>query len=265
MITSLQNPLVRYVRRLQHKASFRRKEKKFVVEGRREVQRAMIGGYCLEKLIVCPAIDPHVEIRQKFVRQYPRGEIVEVEAKVYEAMAYRGGTEGVLAVGCQKDHLPRWEDLPADPLLLVAERIQKPGNIGAILRTTDAVGAHAVIFVDPQTDLYNPNVIRSSLGTLFTQQVWLASLDQLAEGKQKAGFRLWAATLQNSRVYWHEDYRGATALAVGSEAEGLSEAFRQLADGQIYIPMYGIADSLNVSVSAAVLLYEALRQRNTVN
>jgi len=104
MITSLQNPLVRYVRRLQHKASFRRKEKKFVVEGRREVQRAMTGGYCLEKLIVCPAIDSHVELREKFVRQYPRGEIVEVEAKVYEAMAYRGGTEGVLAVGCQKNH-----------------------------------------------------------------------------------------------------------------------------------------------------------------
>jgi len=261
MITSVKNPLVRYVQRLMRKNSFRREEKKFVVEGRRETWRAIRGGYILEKLIVCPSIDPNEKWVSAFREHFPGGEIVEVSAAVYAAMAYRGGTEGVMAIGLQKDHRPRWEELPEQPLLLVAERIQKPGNIGAILRTTDAVGTDAAIFIHPLTDLYNPNVIRSSLGTLFTQRVWLAGPEDLAEGRTKKHFRIWAATLQNSRIYWQENYREGTALAVGNEAEGLSDAMRTLADGFIYIPMNGIADSLNVSVSAAVLLYEALRQR----
>jgi len=261
MITSVKNPLVRYVRRLMHKRAFRQQEGRFAVEGRRETERAMKGGFRLDTLIICPEIDPNEELRRMFLRLNPGGEVVEVSAKVYEAMAYRGGTEGIMAVGRQKDHRARWEELPDEPLLLVAEAIQKPGNIGAILRTTDAVGTDAAVFVAPLTDLYNPNVIRSSLGTLFTQRVWLVSRADLAEGRRLKHFRILAATLQNSRVYWRENFRRGTALAVGNEAEGLSEEMRALADGFVYIPMNGVADSLNVSVSAAVLLYEALRQR----
>jgi TrmH family RNA methyltransferase len=147
-------------------------------------------------------------------------------------------------------------------LLLIAEGIQKPGNMGAILRTTDAVGTDAVVFVNPGTDLYNPNVLRASLGTFFTQKIIVTGREGLLELKQKnPSVRFYGATLQNKNIYWEENFRTASAICVGAEDQGLTEDFRKLLDKQIYIPMNGTADSLNVSVSAAVLLYEALRQR----
>ncbi len=262
MIASPQNPRVKYVARLMHKRKFREHEGRFAAEGRRELLRALAGGICPELVLVCDEIAPATEIIEAVNRQCPRAEIERVGAKVYERLAYRGGTEGVIFTAPQADHRPQWEKLPARPLLLLAEGIQKPGNLGAILRTTDAVGADACVFVNPQTDLYNPNVIRASLGTLFDQRVWLCDTAGLARAKARHHWTLYAATLQNSRIYWREDFRGGSILAVGSEAQGLSEEIRRLADRHIYIPMHGIADSLNVSVSAAVLLYEALRQRS---
>ncbi len=261
MIDSPQNPLVKYIARLMHKRKFREQEGRFAAEGRRELLRALAGGLCPEQVLVCDEIAPATEIIEAVGRQCPSAKIESVSARVYERLAYRGGTEGVLFTARQHSHRPQWEKLPARPLILLAEGIQKPGNIGAMLRTTDAVGADACVFVAPQTDLYNPNVIRASLGTLFSQRVWLCDTDEIARAKARYGWTLYAATLQNSRVYWREDYRGGSILAVGSEARGLSEEMRRLADRHIYIPMRGIADSLNVSVSAAVLLYEALRQR----
>lgn len=255
-ITSLQNPLVKYIVKLQHKSAFRRKEKKFVVEGVKETLRAAAGGFVLEKLIVCPEILKQPEI----VKQIPAKEIIEVSPKVYEHIAYRGGTEGLMAVGLQKDFRLHPDCLKGD-IILVAENIQKPGNLGALLRTADAVGTACAVFIDPRTDLYNPNVIRASLGTLFTQPVAVADLDAFARFKKDHPFSLYAATLQNAHVYWKEKYIGMVAVAVGAEDKGLSEEMRKLADRHIYIPMRGMADSLNVSVSAAVILYEVLRQK----
>ncbi|NPA42617.1 MAG: RNA methyltransferase, partial [Chlorobi bacterium] len=191
LITSVQNPLVKYVVRLQHKPAFRRKEGKFVVEGVKETLRAARGGFRPEKLIVCPDILKEPEI----LNEIPADQKVEVSPKVYAHMAYRGGTEGLMAVGAQKPFVLNDRCKGKRGLILVAERIQKPGNIGALLRTTDAVGTDCAVFIDPATDLYNPNVIRASLGTLFTQPVAVASAEELEEFLKKHRIRLFAATL----------------------------------------------------------------------
>ncbi len=258
MITSVQNPLVKYIVKLTHKSSFRKKEKKFVVEGGLETERALQGGFILEKVIVCPEIFN----RKNWLETIPASKIVEVNRKVYAHLAYRGGTEGILAVGLQKDFTLTNLSNEDTRFMLVAERIQKPGNIGALLRTSDAAGTSAVIFISPGTDLYNPNVIRASLGTLFTQKIAVASLEEFKQFKSEHSFRLYAATLQNSNVYWKEQYTGNIAIAVGNEHDGLTGAFRQLSDLNVYIPMNGTADSLNLSVSAGIILYEVLRQRS---
>jgi len=258
MITSTQNSLIKYLIKLQQKGAFRRKEKKFVVEGIKETLRAASGGFQLEKLIICPDILKDEDI----VQNIPANEIIKVNKHVYEYIAYRGGTEGLMAIGLQKE-FPLDEHCYAKKgLLLVAENIQKPGNLGALLRTSDAAGTDCAIFISPHTDLYNPNVIRASLGTLFTQSIAVTDLKNFARFKQQNEFRLFAATLQNANVYWNENFTGKIAIAVGAEDKGLSDAFRRLADKAIYIPMQGAADSLNVSASAAILLYEALRQKS---
>ncbi len=263
MITSLQNPLVKYIVKILHKNSFRRKEKKFVAEGTREVRRAMLGGYKVEKIIFCRDIFTSTGLLDELKKENPGVEVIEVTRQVYEHIAYRGSTEGIMILGRQKSHQPDWTTLPdRDLFLLLAEKIQKPGNIGALLRTTDAVGTSAVILSDPLTDIYNPNVIRSSLGTVFTQKIFIAGLDDIKNLKETLTIKIFAATLQNANIYWKEKYTNNVAIAVGNEAEGLSDEFRKWADKNIYIPMNGMADSLNVSVSAAVILYEALRQRS---
>ncbi len=257
MISSPQNPLVKYVRKLLHKSAFRRKERKFVAEGRREVSRAISGGFRPEKLLICPAI-----FGNEIPAEWKNYDLTEVTPHVYEQLAYRGGTEGVTGIFEQKsfDNVPQISE--KNPLILVAENIQKPGNIGALLRTADAAGTDAVIFIDPLTDLYNPNVIRASLGTLFHLKIWVTDLPEFGRFVSERAIKVYAATLQNSEVYWRANFKLATAIAVGAEDKGLTTEFRALADEFVYIPMKGIADSLNVSVSAAVLIYEAVRQRN---
>ncbi len=254
IISSLQNPLVKYVLKLKRKAAFRKKESRFVVEGLRENERAIRGGFRVEKWIVCPEILPEIPA-------YVAGEVYRVTPVVYEHLAYRGGTEGLIGIYEMKDF--GFVELETkNPFVLIAEGIQKPGNAGALLRTADGAGTDAVIFVNPATDLYNPNVIRASLGTLFTQTVMRLDLEGMRRFKEVHDLRIFAATLQNSRIYWKENFKGAVGIAVGEEAHGLSEAMRRLSDQAVYIPMNGIADSLNVSVAAGILVYEALRQRS---
>ncbi len=255
MITSLKNPLVKYVLKLKRKRAFRHAERRFVVEGLRETKRAIAGGFKPEMWLICPEI-----LKKSPV--YVKGEISEVSTVVYEHLAYRGGTEGILGIFVMRDFaFDMLEDI-SEPFVLIAEGIQKPGNMGAIMRTADGAGIDALIFINPDTDLYNPNVIRASLGTLFTQKIIVGTMDDLKRLKRFHRMKIFAATLQNSHIYWDEDYKGATGIAVGEEAEGLSNDMRNLADQSIYIPMHGVADSLNVSVATGILVYEALRQRN---
>ena len=191
----------------------------------------------------------------------PSEKVFEVSEVVYAKIAMREGTEGVIAE--VKTPERRLEDLqlPQRPLVVVLESVEKPGNLGAVLRSADAAGADAVLVCDPLTDLWNPNLIRASIGAVFTVPcVACSSADAIAFLKER-GIRILTAQLQDSSLYYDCDMTGGTALVMGTEATGLTEVWREAADAHIRIPMLGALDSLNVSVSAAILLFEAVRQR----
>ncbi|MBR1594758.1 MAG: RNA methyltransferase [Alloprevotella sp.] len=257
IITSGQNPRVKAVVALQQKASERRRTGLFVVEGQRELSHALAAGYEMETLYYCPEICGE----QALPIFGEARTCVAVSRNVYAKMAYREGTEGVLAV-LRARHLAL-EDLPRvdAPLYVVLESVEKPGNLGAVLRSADAARADAVILCDALADLYNPNLIRSSLGARFTVPVVACSSTECIAFLKRRGVRILTAQLQDSELYYATDMRRATALVMGTESTGLTTAWREAADAHIRIPMRGRLDSLNVSVSAAILLFEAVRQR----
>ena len=191
------------------------------------------------------------------------GNLVEIPETLYRKVAYREGTEGIIAeMECRERRL---EDLPLgeNPLVVVLESVEKPGNLGAVLRSADAARADAVIVCDPLTDLWNPNLIRASLGGIFTVPTVCASSAETIDWLQAQGIRILTAQLQDSSWYYDTDMTGGTALVMGTESTGLTDVWRRAADAHIRIPMLGRLDSLNVSVSAAILLFEAVRQRNS--
>ena len=184
-------------------------------------------------------------------------------------MAYRGGTEGILAVVCGNAGDQSLEALDrvlsgdtSAPLIVVVESVEKPGNLGAMLRTADASGVSAVLVCDPHTDLYNPNLIRASLGGIFTRNIAVCSSEEAIAWLKARGISILTAQLQDSELYYDTDMTRPTALVFGTEADGLTDIWRRAADAHIRIPMLGRIDSLNVSASMAVLCYEALRQRH---
>lgn len=189
--------------------------------------------------------------------------VFEVSKEVYSRISYREGTEGVIA----EVRVPsrQLEDLalPENPLVMVLESVEKPGNLGAVLRSADAAGADAVLFCDPLTDLWNPNLIRASIGAVFTVPCAVCSSQEAIAFLKKRGIRILTAQLQDSSLYYDCDMTAGTALVMGTESTGLTTQWREAADAHICIPMLGRLDSLNVSVSAAILLFEAVRQRQT--
>ncbi len=192
----------------------------------------------------------------------PKLLLVQLPAFLYEKVAYRGSTEGVIGVMRSRELSLGDLTVNENPLIVVLEGVEKPGNLGAVLRSADAAGADAVLLCDPLTDLYNPNLIRSSIGAVFTVPVvCCTSADAIAWLKERS-IRIYTAQLQDSSLYYDCPMTGGTAIAIGTEATGLSEEWREAADAHIRIPMEGQLDSLNASVSAAILLYEAVRQRN---
>ena len=262
-ITSTNNPKIKYVVQLLKKSAIRKEFKEFVIEGKRELKAALDNHYKIKALFVCPDFFHEKELFQLVNKYKIKTEIYKISKIVYKKMAYRHSTEGIIAIAEMKDHSIENIKLSKNPYLLVAESIEKPGNVGAILRSVDGAGADALILVNPVIDIYNPNVIRASLGMVFAKQIALTDLLGLKKFLQKNNINLYAASLQNANLYFEEDYTQPTALAVGAEDKGLSMPIRKLAEKSIYIPMKGLADSLNVSVSAAILLYETLRQRMT--
>jgi TrmH family RNA methyltransferase len=178
-------------------------------------------------------------------------------------MAYRGSTEGVIAVVRERQRSLEDLQLSASPLIIVLERVEKPGNLGAVLRSADAAKADAVIICDPLTDLYNPNLIRSSIGAIFSVPCVACSSEDCIAFLKARGIQILTAQLQDSSLYYDTDMLRGTAIVMGTESTGLTEVWRQAADAHIRIPMLGQLDSLNVSVSAAILLFEAVRQRNS--
>lgn len=261
-ITSLQNPKVKRLLQLQQKSSERRAAGLFIVEGRRELMHCVDNGYEIDSVFLCPSVESGTEpmpILPPGVRVY------EVSESVYEKLAYRGSTEGVLAQVRIRSYGLDDLRLSRIPLVVVLERVEKPGNLGAILRSADAAGVDAVIVCDPLTDLYNPNLIRASVGASFSVPCVACTSLQCIEFLKNHGIQILTAQLQDSSLYYDTDMRRPTAIIMGTEATGLTDQWREAADAHIRIPMLGCVDSLNVSVSAAVLIYEAVRQRASLN
>ncbi len=261
-ITSLQNKEIKHLVQLQEKSRNRRKEKAFVVEGQREIGLALKGNYRLLNLYFQPEIIDFEKVIE-IGRKNGNPEITELNREVYEKIAYRVSTEGLIGVfESRENSLEELRFKNENPLILVAEAPEKPGNIGALLRTADAACLDAVIIANPKTDLYNPNIIRSSVGCLFTNQVATGSTSEIIEFLQKKKIDIYAAALQASEEYYKIDFSKASAIVVGTEATGLSQEWLDNSSQNIIIPMQGEIDSMNVSVAAGILIFEAKRQRD---
>lgn len=287
-ITSAQNRKVKELLTLVEKSKARSAAGLFVVEGQRELGHCLDAGFIPETLFICGDVmavqnnavngaktghlaeniegkDGLDALIAKAEALNPRLGVVQIPAFLYEKVAYRGSTEGIIA---EVHSVPRSLEnlrLGERPLVMVLESVEKPGNLGAVLRSADAAGADAVIVCDPLTDIWNPNLIRSSVGAVFSVPVAVCTSADAIAFLKKRGIRILTAQLQDSEWYYDTDMTGATALVMGTESTGLTQAWRDSADAHIKIPMLGRLDSLNVSVSAAVLLYEAVRQRKGEN
>ena len=274
-ITSAQNPKIKNLLLLQEKSKARREQGLFVVEGRRELEHCLEAGFQVRTLFICPELAGNEALSGAFARIGSRSDaeervsspaqhplIIEIPESLYRKVAYRESTEGIIAeVECKERRLEDLE-LSERPLVMVLESVEKPGNLGAVLRSADAARADAVIVCDPLTDLYNPNLIRASLGGIFTVPTVAASSEEAIAWLKARGIRILTAQLQDSSWYYDIDMTVGTALVMGTESTGLTDIWRRAADAHIRIPMLGRLDSLNVSVSAAILLFEAVRQRN---
>ena len=254
-VTSAQNPKIKNLLLLQEKSKARREQGLFVVEGRRELEHCLSAGFDVRTVFVCP------EIAGDFDLPGLTGNLIEIPETLYRKVAYRESTEGIIAEVAYKALTLENLQLPPNPLIVVLESVEKPGNLGAVLRSADAAGASAVILCDPLTDLYNPNLIRASIGAVFTVPVVTAPSDRVIPWLRERGIQILTAQLQDSSLYYDVDMRCGTALVMGTESTGLTDAWRAAATRHIRIPMLGTLDSLNVSVSAAILLFEAVRQR----
>jgi len=276
-ITSVHNDRVKQIVKLQRKASVRREMGLTVIEGSREVTRAMENGWRPSELWTCDEYSRRWKDRAGFFQKGekpPRSDghrspieeaglsIFQCSDIVFSKISYRENPDGILAVGSLVGRKIHDLELPKNPLILVVEGVEKPGNLGALLRTADGANVDAVVICDPATDLNNPNVIRASLGTLFYLPWAETPSEEAISFLRKKGVEIVSAVPNADEVYTAVDLRGPLAIVVGAEDQGLSSRWKKEADLNLKIPMLGKNDSLNVSVSAAVLLYEAVRQRS---
>jgi TrmH family RNA methyltransferase len=300
-IASTRNQKVKNTILLQ-KPRERKKQNLFLVEGQKEVTRAIQAGYTFERIFICRELyeggrqsrtfegdleTPNSASRSKHqnaardlkhqgsesdlkhqgsepdLKQIPDTcEIDYVSPKVYTHMAYRGTTEGIIGWALPKNHDLNEIKLSDNPLILIVDAVEKPGNLGAILRTADAAGIDALIISDTRTDVYNPNVIRSSLGAVFSTQVGVSESESVIDWLKKNKIKIYCTALTVSKPYTDIDYSFPSAIVMGTEATGLSDSWLKQSDQNIIIPMKGIIDSMNVSVSTGIVLFEAVRQRN---
>ena len=236
----------------------RRRHQLFIIEGKKEIGMALKAGYKIGNLFYCVDIFPETDLRSLRIEDKF---LVPVTQEVFDKIAVRENSGGVVAVAEMKTH--RLEDvtLSKTPLVLVLESVEKPGNLGAILRTSDAAGIDAVIICDPQTDFYNANVVRSSLGCIFTKQLAAASTEETITWLKKNKVNIYCTYLKASRPYHEVDFKTSAAIVMGTESTGLSDEWVRNSDANIIIPMQGTIDSMNVSTAAAVVVFEAVRQR----
>lgn len=259
IISSIHNPKIKNIIKL-HKASQRKEQQLFLVEGLKEIGLAITAGYKTHSLFWCPGLGIAREEIEK--SEVIGQDIFEINKDIFSKIAYREGSEGLIAI-FKMQHL-KLEDLfpEKNSIVIVLESVEKPGNLGAILRTADAASVFAILVCDQQTDFYNPNVVRSSIGCLFTNRVVACSNEEAWEWLKKNGFKTFAAALdKGSKPYGDFNYSGNTAFIMGTESDGLSDFWMNKCNEKIIIPMSGKIDSLNVSTSAAIIVFEALRQR----
>lgn len=258
-ITSLQNSFIKQLILYKEKSRARRRAKLFLIEGRREIGLALKGGFSIQSILYNPKILSESEVKNLIPKAK---ELIEVNSEVYERLAYRDGTEGLIVLAEFKEF--RLDDLvfnKENPLILVAEAPEKPGNIGALLRTADAANLDAVIIANPKTDLFNPNIIRSSVGCVFTNQIATGSTEEIIDYLKSKNINIYCAALQASVHYDTIDMTQPGAIIVGTESTGLSKLWLASSSQNIVIPMQGVIDSMNVSVAAGILIFEAKRQR----
>ena len=257
-ITSLQNNLIKKTQALRE-ARERREQEMTIIDGAREIKRAFESGVILDKVFYVQGQQEEL-LKQLSTKKI---ELIEVSESVCEKLAYGEHHEGIIALA--KTPLLTLKDLKlsSQSLVVVLESLEKPGNLGAILRTCDGVGVEAVLVCDPKTDVYNPNVIRSSTGAIFSIPVVCATFEGIFSFLKSKKIKICASSPAGQKLYTQVNFKGAWALVLGSEDQGLSEVWPTAADITVKIPMKGMADSLNVSISAAIILYEALRQRTT--
>jgi RNA methyltransferase, TrmH family len=266
-ITSLQNPKMKNAVRLFDRKA-RDESGLFLIEGYRELSRAVDASIEIVSLFICPILFLG-ENEQSLIDKALKGgaDIFSCDPKVFKKLSYRDRPDGLIAVASQMklslDALSRKIQGKQNPFFLVAESIEKPGNLGTILRSCDAVGADGVIICDRCTDIYNPNVVRASVGTLFTVPVVEAEGSQVLSWLKSRGVKILSSTPNTEVEYTEADLSGPVALVVGTEQLGLSEAWLSQADVKVRIPMMGVADSLNVATATTLLLYEVLRQRSS--
>jgi len=255
-ITSSQNPRIKYIIKLRDDKKVRQRENLMVVEGWDEIDLAIHAGYV-------PTLVLHSPVFKKRQIDLVSVEQITVTQAIFEKISHRENPDGWLAIF----PLPRKSladiDLSSDPLLIVAESIEKPGNLGAILRTADAAGVDALLVCDPRVDIYNPNVVRASRGTLFTVPTIEISNENALSALRKSNIKLVAATPHAKTEFTEQDLHGPLAIIVGTENEGLTDFWMNEADLKVKIPMLGKINSLNVSIAAALIVYEARRQRDS--
>ncbi len=254
-ISSLQNPKVKNLVKLIEKSSERRSQNLIVVEGQRELGLAISAGMEIEQLYFCADLGAN-EHELKALQYF------EVSREVFAKVAYREKSDGYIALLKPRYYALDTLVLSENPFIIILESLEKPGNLGAILRTADAANIDAVVICDPKTDIYNPNAIRSSVGCIFTVPIVVTTNEEVKNWLVKNNINHYSAALTARKIYTEIDFNLPSAIIMGTEATGLSDFWLNDTNNQIKIPMEGKIDSLNVSISTAILTFEAKRQRN---
>jgi len=257
-ISSLSNPKIKALAKLE-KSGHRAEMGLFTVEGKKEILLCAEAGYEITELYYCPEIVKDHSLLQNSI--FKGAQLIEITFTVFEKIAYRESRDGYFAVAKTSYKTLEQLHLSKTPLIVILEAVEKPGNLGAILRSADAAQVDAVIVCDKKTDIFNPNAIRSSLGCLFTNQVVCCSNEECLAWLKEKGINTCAAALTATEFYHEQDFKKPTAIVFGTEADGLSDFWLKKAEKQIKIPMRGKIDSLNVSGSCAIMIFEVGRQR----
>jgi RNA methyltransferase, TrmH family len=261
LVTSRQNERVKAAAKLRERKG-RDAQQRFLIDGRREIGRAISAGVPIVELWVSESFASETACAELVEKVRSRqGEVLRAIPPVIEKLAFGEREEGIVAVARTARLSLDGLELPVNSLVAVLDGVEKPGNVGAIFRTADAAGVDAFLLSDPRTDLFNPNCIRASVGSLFAVPAAVASASDIRHWLRERGIHVYAARVDAGQLYTEVDYRGPTAIVLGSEATGLDETWSGEDVIPIRLPMRGSADSLNVSVAAGVLIYEARRQR----